>query len=299
MGVSGVILHQIIIMFLYILTGWGLFKSGLVTKEGSKALVNLLLYVIFPCVIIKSFCLERTPGNVRVVLLSFAGAVLVLGIAMAVAAILFFRYPVDNFGAAFSNAGFMGIPLVAATLGSEAVVYVSAMTALLNVLQWTYGQKILAGREGNISWLGSLKSPIVAALIAGVVIFAAGIPLPSILTECMQTVSGMNAPVAMIILGLYLGELRFKEIVDTPRVWLCSIVRLVAIPLATAAALRLAFPGERLMTGALLICAAAPVGSNVAVYAQRLGKDYTYAVKTVCLSTLLSILTLPLVVMMG
>lgn len=299
MGVSGVILHQIALMFLYIFAGWGLYKAGLVTKEGSKALVNLLLYVIFPCVIVKSFCMEKTPETVRMVVLSFAGAVLVLGIAMIIAGILFRRYPVDNFGAAFSNAGFMGIPLVSATMGTEAVAYVSAMTALLNVLQWTYGQRVLAGKEKAVSWTESLKSPIVAALGAGLVIFAFGIRLPSLLLEGMQTISGMNAPVAMIILGTYLGEQRIREIMSVPRAWLCSVVRLVLIPVITIAAMRLAFPGERMMADALLICAAAPVGSNVAVYAQRLGQDYSYAVKIVCLSTLLSIFTLPLAVLVN
>lgn len=286
-------------MFLYIFIGWGLFKSGLVTKAGSKALANLLLYVIFPCVIIKSFCLEKTPETVRVVLLSFAGAILALGIAMLAAQILFFKFPIDNFSAAFSNAGFMGIPLVTATMGAEAVIYVSAMTALLNVLQWTYGQRILVGKEEKVSWKESLKSPIVVALIVGIIIFVIGIRLPSILMECMQTISGMNAPVAMIILGTYLGESRLIEIINTPRAWFCSLVRLVLIPAITIIAMRFAFPAEKMMTSALLICAAAPVGSNVAVYAQKLGKDYSYAVKTICLSTILSILSLPLIVLLN
>ena len=284
-------------MFVYILLGWLMFRGGLVTEEGGRALANILLYLILPCVIIRAFYLEKNRETVEMVLMSFAGAAVVLGIAMAVASVLFHRRPTDNFSAAFSNAGFMGIPLITATLGQEAVIYVAAMIALLNVLQWTYGQMILSGEKSRIQGKAVVKSPVVLALIAGVLIFVSGFRFPPVVMDCMGAIAGMNAPVAMILLGIYMGKVPFSEMFDSGWVWWCSAVRLVIIPLITMAALQFIFPERTTMTAALLLSAAAPVGSNVAVYAQKLELDYRYAVKTVCLSTLLSIVTLPLIML--
>ena len=99
-----IILRQTGIMFLYMVVGFMLFRRNLITKEGSKSLAHLLLYVILPCVIIRSFLIEKNAENVQMILWSFAGAILVLAIAMAVAFLFFRKRPVDQFGASCSNA---------------------------------------------------------------------------------------------------------------------------------------------------------------------------------------------------
>lgn len=291
-----IILRQTGIMFLYMVVGFMLFRRNLITKEGSKSLAHLLLYVILPCVIIRSFLIEKNAENVQMILWSFAGAILVLAIAMAVAFLFFRKRPVDQFGASFSNAGFMGIPLITASLGEHAVVYAAAMIALLNILQWTYGQWLLSGDKKEIQMKKVLLNPLVVALLLGLLLFATQVQLPGIITGCMGSISQLNGPVAMIILGVYLGELKIRDIFCDRRVWLCSFVRLVVTGVLTMAAVDFLFSSRRELGEALLICSIAPVGSNVAVYAQKLNGDYKYAVKTVCLSTLLSVLTMPVII---
>jgi len=298
MKLAVTIFQQIVIMFLYMAIGWMMAKRKLITKEGSRAIANLLLYVILPCVIVKSFCLERTPQNVTVILLSFCGAAAVLLIAILISHLLFKKRPLDNFGAAFSNAGFMGIPLISSALGAGSVLYVVPMIAILNALQWTYGQAVISGKKEMTSPKKVLGNPIVAALVLGMGIFFLKIPVPKLVYGCMETISYSNAPVAMIILGVYLAEIKAGELLSDAHAWFCSAARLVIIPAVTFIALKLLFPGNSELGKALLIAAAAPVGSNVAVYAQRLDQDYPYAVKTVCLSTLLSVVTMPLFVLL-
>ena len=285
-------------MFIYMAIGWGLFKAKLVTKEGSRSLANLLLYVILPCVIVKSFCKDSTQELAVTVLYSLLGAVLVLGLAMLAAHLIFRKRPMDDFGAAFSNAGFMGLPLITAVLGEDAVICAAAMIALLNILQWTYGQAILSGDRSNLAVKKVLLNPLVIAFAAGLLIFFLQIPVPELLVSCMGTVSNMNAPVAMIILGVYLAEVRIRDIFTDPKVWLCTAVRLVLIPVLTVVMLAVVFPKQRDMALALLMAAAAPVGANLAVYAQKLGRDYGYAVKTICLSTILSVVSMPLIMIL-
>lgn len=285
--------RQILTMFLYIAVGFALYRAGLVDREGSKSLANLLLYVILPSVIVNSFQVERTPEAVREVGISLllGGGALVL--SMVVAALLMGKHPLDNFSAAFSNAGFMGFPLVTAVLGSGATFYAAGFVALLNALQWTYGQWVLTGDRREISPKRVAKNPIVLALLAGLLLFFAGLPLPGVVKGAMSTLAGANAPVAMVILGVYLAQTDLKAMLVKPRLYLVSLLRLVGIPLLTLGLLWLVGGNYPRMAMALTLVAAAPVGSNVAVYAQKLDQDYTYAVELVCISTLLSIFTMP------
>ena len=292
-----IVLRQIVIMFLYMAIGGLLFQKGLITKEGSKSLANLLLYVVLPCVVVKSFCVARTPERTSGLLVSFLAALGILLLAMAVSHLLFQKNPIDDFGAAFSNAGFMGFPLVAAVQGSEAIFYAAGFVALLNALQWTYGQSLLSGDPGYRSPRAILKNPLVLSLLLGILIFCFEIPMPAIASDLLAALSALNAPLAMVILGVYLAQTDPKTLFNDPHLYVVAAARLVLIPLLTILVLKLLPTEYAAIATTLVIVAAAPIGSNVAVYAQKLGKDYAYAVRGVCLSTLLSAITMPLLML--
>ena len=292
-----IVLRQIVIMFLYMAIGGLLFQKGLITKEGSKSLANLLLYVVLPCVVVKSFCVARTPERTSGLLVSFLAALGILLLAMAVSHLLFQKNPIDDFGAAFSNAGFMGFPLVAAVQGSEAIFYAAGFVALLNALQWTYGQSLISDDPGYRSPKAILKNPLVLSLLLGILIFCFEIPMPAIASDLLAALSALNAPLAMVILGVYLAQTDPKTLFNDPHLYVVAAVRLVLIPLLTILVLKLLPAEYAAIATTLVIVAAAPIGSNVAVYAQKLGKDYAYAVRGVCLSTLLSAITMPLLML--
>ena len=298
MGTAGIILRQIVVMFIYMAIGWLLFKKKLVTKEGSGSLANVLLSAVMPCVILNSFSGVSSPEKNRTVLLSILGAALALALSMVLAHLVYRKDPVADFGSAFSNAGFMGIPLVAAAFGSQSVIYVSGMMAFLLVLQWTYGQSLLAGNWNELALKKIAANPLVIAFVIGMAVYFGRMPLPGIIKDCLSSMAALNAPLAMIILGTYLAEVSFREIFTSRRLWAVSLYRGFAIPLATMALLLLVFPRNRDMASMLLISASAPVGANVAVFAKKQGKDYQYACKLVCLSTLLSAVTMPAVMLL-
>lgn len=293
-----IVLRQIVIMFVYMAIGGLLFKKGLITKEGSKSLANLLLYVVLPCVVVKSFCVARTPERTSGLLVSFLAALGILLLAMGVSHLLFRKNPIDDFGAAFSNAGFMGFPLVAAVQGSEAIFYAAGFVALLNALQWTYGQSLISGDPSYRSPKAILKNPLVLSLLLGMLIFCLEIPVPAIASDLLAALSALNAPLAMVILGVYLAQTDAKTLFNDPHLYVVAAARLVLIPLLTALVLKLLPAQYASIATTLVIVAAAPIGSNVAVYAQKLGKDYAYAVRGVCLSTLLSAVTMPLLMLL-
>lgn len=293
-----IVLRQSIIMFVYMAIGGLLFQKGLITKEGSKSLANLLLYAVLPCVVVKSFCVARTPERVSGLLVSFLAALGILLLAMAVSHLLFKKNPIDDFGAAFSNAGFMGFPLVAAVQGSEAIFYAAGFVALLNALQWTYGQSLISGDLSYRSPKAILKNPLVLSLLLGILIFCFELPVPAIASDLLAALAALNAPLAMVILGVYLTQTDPKTLFNDPHLYVVAAARLVLIPLLTILVLKLLPAQYAAIATTLVIVAAAPIGSNVAVYAQKLGKDYAYAVRGVCLSTLLSAITMPLLMLL-
>ena len=292
-----IILKQIVLMFIYMMIGFLLYKKKFVTKQGSKELGLILLYVILPVVIVKAYLVTFSAELLRGLALSFAASLLVLLLSMLLSRIVFrSKYPIEQFSSAFSNAGFIGIPLVEMTFNdSMAVFYVSSFVALLNILQWTYGIVVMTGKRDSIAPKKITTNPIVISFIVGIILFFFPVELPEVLNSAVAAVSSMNAPVAMIILGTYLAQMKLRELFTDRMVYLCAVMRLIVIPLATAAVLAL-IPGNEMLKVSVLIVAATPVGSNVAIFAQMEDMDYTQAVKDICLSTLLCIVTIPLVV---
>jgi len=292
-----ILLRQLMTMAFYMAIGYALFKGKLITKEGSKELGTLLLWAIIPCVMLNAFFTERTPEKLAAFGWSCLFALLAHLLSMLVAALIFGkRHRIENFSAAFSNAGFMGIPLIKAALGDEAVFYIAAYVALVNVLQWTYGVWIMTGNRESIQVKKIAGNPIVISVLVAVLLFLTQIKLPSVISSGITAIAGMNAPVAMIILGVYLAQLNLKDMLTDKQAYLCTAVRLVLIPLVTIALLLLIPAEYSIVRRTIFISAAAPVGSNVALYAQQNGMSYTDAVKGVCLSTVLCVGIMPLMI---
>ena len=298
MQIAQIVIRQTLVMFLYMLAGFVLFKIKKMTVQGSRDIASTLVYLIIPAVLVNSFCVEFSAEKLKAFLLSALLGAISIFLAIVISRLLFPKAPIDNFASAFSNAGFIGIPLVQAALGPTAVFYLVGIIAMLNVGQWTYGVGLLTGKKSATSLKSILLNPIMIGALIGLVLFLTGLGsrVPEIIRITLQGISSLNGPLAMLVLGCYLAQTEPKKLVTTPRLYWMSAVRLLLIPLATL----LVFwplPIASEIKYAVFIAASAPVGANVAVYAQLHGKDYPYACQTVALTTLLSIVTLPLMVM--
>ena len=293
------ILKQIAVMFLIMAMGFILYRKKLITKEGSKTLANLLIYIILPCVIINGFITERTAEKIAELGISAALALAFLIVSCLVSRIFFKKSPIDNFASCFSNPGFFGIPLIAAAYGSGSVFFITAFIAFLNIGQWTYGAAILKEEKIKINLKTIMTSPFIIGLIIGLILFFTQLPLPTIVTSTISAATGANTFIAMLVLGVYLAQADLKKMLLTPRLYLVSLTRLVIIPLICCLAAFLIPVEYKALCICVLIACACPVGSNVAVYAQLYGKDYTYAVQTVTLSTVFSIVTIPAIHMLA
>ena len=299
-----IILQQIVIMSLYMLCGYWLYKTGKITDEGSKSIANLLPWAVIPSTLINSFLIEYSDEKMKLLMISFGMAALTLLVAAVIGFVFFRNSGIECFAATFSNAGFIGIPLVQASIGSEGVFYLSGILILFNLLQWTYGiWLLLRRREGDPNNVHSpslksiILSPIVLSALAGILLFVTntGAKLPPVLTSFIGGLVQLNAPLAMIVLGIYLARTKISALFTTKRLYLVSAVRLLVIPLVTVFIFML-FPVSTPIRMTMLIAGAAPVGANVAVYSQLYDADYGYACQTVTQSTLFSIVTMPVII---
>lgn len=294
---AGIILNRLAVMFVYLIPGFILYKKKIITDAGAKDIGKLLIYMILPAAIINSYNIEYSKEKVIGLLISFTVALVAVIISVVLSRLLFKKdKPIEIFGASFSNAGFMGIPLVAAVVGADAVYYCAAFVAILNILQWSYGVFLMTGNKTNISPKKIIFNPILLSFVIGICLFFFPVKLPEFFGGILSTVASMNAPVAMLGVGIYLAQVSFKELFYEKISYKVSLIRLLVIPLITAIVIALLPMGDYTLKQTLVIVASAPIGSNVAVYAQIYGCDYKQAVKEVVLSTLLCIASMPLII---
>ena len=297
MEVALIVFRQTVVMFLYMFAGYILFRTEKMTIRGSKDIANLLVYVVIPAVIVDSFCVEYSHAKLIQLAQSAFLSALGIGTAMVIAAVIFRKHPVDNFGSAFSNAGFIGIPLVQAALGNKAVFYMVAIVALMNMLQWSYGVKVITGERSAVGVKHLLFNPIFASIIIGLILFLTnmGSHLPDIISSTLNGLSALNAPLAMLVLGSYLAQSDIKKMLTSAHLYWVSTVRLILIPAVTLLIFSFIPVDEDIFMTAF-IALSTPIGANVAVYAQLYDGDYPYACQAVAMTTLISIITLPLMI---
>jgi len=293
-----ILIRQILQMFLLGGLGFLLFRTGKITEEGSKGLGNILIYLALPATIINGFLIDRTPEHLWGMLYSAIGAFLLLLISILISRAFFRKDAIAAFAGAFSNPGFFGIPLIIASVGQGAVFFAACYVAFLNIGQWTYGVSILTGQpiRSGFRLKKLIKAPFIIAILTGMFLFLTQIRLPDIVSGVLTTTASLNTPLAMFTVGIYLAQTDLLKMIRRKSLYLVSAVRLLLIPLVALALLSLVPPAYHDMKLVLLIAVSCPVGSNVAVYAQLHRKDHTYAVETVVISTLFSIITIPAIV---
>ncbi len=291
-----ILLRQIAIMALLMAVGIYLSRKGFLSPQGTKDLGAILLRIIIPCVIVKSYITTYSRERLLELALSAGLALVAFILAMGIAYLVYGkRRRIENFASAFCNAGFIGIPLAQAVIGDEGVFYMAASVALLNLFQWTYGVYIMTDRKDSIRAKTIVKNPVVIAIVVGIALFLSRLPVPGILTSTLGYIAGMNTPVAMILMGTYMAKLPWRKLLDK-RAYGCVLLRLVVIP-AVVLAVFWALPiSNQNVALAAYLAAATPVGANICVFAQQYDCDYEFSVVTVCLSTVLSIVTVPLMV---
>lgn len=229
-------------------------------------------------------------------LLALAVSALSLGISLAISLVTFRKEPPERqkvlrFAVIFSNAGFMGIPLVESIVGSKGVIYGSFFVVAFNVICWTYGYSMMSGgAKMNIKTV--LLNPGIIGLIFGLPIYFLKIQLPAILAEPVGFLSNLNTPLAMLVIGSYIARVDLHSFISDMAVYKMAFLRLVAAPALYLLVLMVVRPEPDLLVSSI-IQASAPVAANTVLFAVQYHQDSELASKTVAVSTVLSIITIP------
>ena len=290
-----ILLRQIAIMALLMAVGIYLSRKGFLSPQGTKDLGAILLRIIIPCVIVKSYITTYSRERLLELALSAGLALVAFILAMGIAYLVYGkRRRIENFASAFCNAGFIGIPLAQAVIGDEGVFYMAASVALLNLFQWTYGVYIMTDRRDSISAKTIAKNPVVIAIVIGIALFLSRLPVPGIVTSTLGYIAGMNTPVAMILMGTYMAKLPWRKLLDK-RAYGCVLLRLVVSPLlviGTAVLLRDPLGVTNIELASLVAVSATPVAVSSAVMVQELGGDDQLASQLVVWTSVLSLFSI-------
>ncbi len=304
--VSTALIYQVGLLFLMLIPGIIMSKCGLSTPGLGKGLANLVLYVAQPALIvvayIRAFDQEILFNAIWVFIFSVLSHFLFAGVAF-----LCFRKAEDGkqkilrFATIFSNAAYMGIPLIVAVLDAEAAIYASVYNITFNLFLWSLGVMICTGDKKQASFKRVLLHPVTISAAIGLAIFLLPIDtyVPTILIEGMNMLKDLVAPLSMIIIGLRLADLKFAGIFRDRYLYEFLFVRMLFLPTAVFGIMKLLslfLPGinQTVMT-VILVTAATPAATATSMFAEKYDGDATYAGTLVSISTLLAVLTMPLV----
>lgn len=290
--------QQVAVLFLLIGTGMVAVKTGVLKLENKQALSNLLVYIIVPAMVVNSYRMEFSTQILRNLLAAFGMSVLSVLLGTVITLLLTAhktgsRMPIFRFACIFSNAAYMGFPLISALFGSEGLLYASAYVTVFNILLWTLGYGLVSGGSSVKEVARSLvRTPVLYAIVVGLGIYLLQIPLPTLITQPLELLAGVNTPLSMLITGMLIAAGDVRSIVTDKHIWKLASVRMLLIPAATLALFGvLGFHGTAAQVVTLLECC--PAAAITSVFAVQFGHDEHFAAGSVVLTTLLSIITLP------
>ncbi len=292
--------QQVAVLFILIGVGFICGKTGLISDATAKKCSDLTLIIITPCMIIKSFQRPFDPSMFKglglaflIALLIHIGSILLIHLTVHDKDIA--RQRVLRVGALLSNAGFMGLPLQEAIVGEDGVFYGATYVAVFNLFLWSYGLFTMSGDRKSLSPKKLIINPGLIALAIGLVLFLTEITLPSVLAAPVNHLANMNTPLPMLIIGFYLAGTNLMAALKDTKAYLAIGLRLLIIPLLALGGMWLCGVRGNLLI-ACTISASAPVAAATTMFSTRFGNDTNLSVNMVSLSTLLSILTMPVTV---
>lgn len=300
MSLAVITLQQVLILFLLILAGFACARLKILHPEGKKELSNLLLYLVVPAMIINSYLTGYDETVLHNLALAFVLSTAALLLGTAVTFLLTMRCtdrnaPILKFAGMFSNAAYMGFPLIEALYGSEGLIYAGAFVTMFNIFLWTIGYGLVSRSASPRQIARSiLTSPVIWAVAAGLILFAARIQVPEILAKPLEYLGGMNTPLSMMITGMLIAQSGIGAMLRDRRVHFVLLIRMLAVPLLCFALFTaLGLHGE--VPAVILLLEACPSAAITSVFAVQFDYDEQLAAGSVVVTTLFSALTLPLI----
>lgn len=299
MEIVNPLVKQVLIMFMLAMAGMFCYYKKWIDNEGSRQLSSFLLQFVMPIIVIVSYQKEFEVDKLLGLGMALAISAITFVVTIGLAQTIFKKKAEAIFGVVFSNASFFSIPIVMAVLGNEAVFYLSAYLICFNVLTWTYGVTMMSGDKSSLSLKKAILNPGVIGVILGLILFISPVKLPALLFQTMQSIAGLNTPLAMMVFGIFLAQTELHSLFSSKEAWMVAVIRLLVVPVLIVLLFILVPSQYEMIKLAVLLACSAPVGISTVLFARQFDRDFMFSTKVVGLSTILSIVTIPAIILLA
>lgn len=291
---------QVVILFILILLGALLTKKGVFTEKGISSMTDMVLLLVTPCVIIKSFIRKFDASTLKNLLISFLIAFLA-----HIAFILLSRWLIRSkekkservlqFGVIFSNCGYMSIPLQQALLGDDGVFYGASFIAIFQLFIWSYGIILMSGDKKYLTPKKMIINPGMIGLFIGLIIFLFSIPVPKIISEPISYLASLNTPLPMLIIGYHLVKSDILKGLKNLKCFYAIALKLVVFPILALGVMYLCGIRGTMLVSSVISCSA-PTAAITTMFSAKFSADTSLSVNMVSLSTVFSLISMPLII---
>lgn len=303
-----VVIQQMLVLLVMMLVGYIVFRIKWLDGNACSRMSKIVVNVLNPCLMVygvlgKEAHLEGSMLFRTLILVVIYYTALIL-ISIPTASALHVKkghFNLYRLMMIFSNVAFMGIPVISSIYGKESMLLIAFYNLGYNLLLYTYGIYLAAkgagetgeGAGGGMQWK-KLINPGVVSCVAAIVIFATGVTVPESVCTFFDYVGNAAVPLSMILIGASVAQGGKKEFFLDKKMYAFIAVKMLAIPIAAALLLRLV-PWPAMVEGVFILMLAMPVGSIVVMLAAESGNDAIECTKGSILTTLVSVITIPIV----
>ena len=285
------------VLFIYMAVGFGCRKACIFNDVARDKLTDFVVFVTLPCMIFESFNMAFSLESLKQGALALLIAVGMSCVALLLGKVLYNRFPYEEksilqYGTLVSNSGFAGLPVVSGAYGDEGLFLGSLFIIPTRILMWSAGISLFTRADAKQAVKKVLLNPGIIAVEVGLVRMLFQIPLPHFVDTAVDNLGGCTSPMAMALVGAILVDVPLKTVFDLKSFYLVA-VRQFLLPGICLAALRLLHV-DPLTIGVSVVITGMPIGSTTAILAQKYVADAKFASKCVFISTLTSLVTVPI-----
>lgn len=298
-----VILNVMMELFIIIVIGYFLFKTGIFDKNFNQKLTKLILHVTMPCLILNSVLKQTKKPPITMVRDTFVVGVAIFIVLPIVGIIVAKLIRADlkkqgmyAFMMTYSNIGFMGIPVIGAIYGSTAVFYTAIINIVFNVTIFTLGMIVLryGGGVNSKMNIGKLLSPGVLFSVAAIFVYLFNIRFTGVIETSIASIGSVTTPLAMLLMGSTLATMPLRQVFNEGKVYLFCVIKQIIIPVILYPTVKY-FINDSTLFGVVMILLMMPIATNSIMFAIENNGDEKLAAKSVFISTVMSIVTIPLI----
>lgn len=296
------IVNSVLSLFIMILVGVYSSKRQIITPAINKALTDILIQVALPFMIVTSFMFTYDHTIKSNIIKTFFYSLIAYVIVIIISYLLIIPIKNDkktilHFANVFTNTGYVGFPILNSIYGAEGVIYGSIFNMFFVIFVWTYGLKLfedhMEKKKIKQEIINIFLNPSIIAVIIGIIIMILDIQLPEALLSSMNSIGNMTGPISMIIIGVILSNVRVRKYLKDWTIYYGITTKLIIIPVFIY--LVFLFLGDISKASiTVIIMTAMPASTMTSILGESYDKEKEYAAIIVSVTTLLSLITVPI-----